>query len=368
MTFLGLLEVFAMLYVLELAFYFYAAYRSRRQNKCVNTPDNLPKVSVVVAAKDEEKNLPLCLDSLVKLEYPKELLEVIVVNDQSIDSTPVIIDEIANRFSFTKRVDAIENNMMRGKANALSQGIDKASGEFIFLTDADCTVPATWINETLKYFDETTGIVGGVTLISETGRSVYGIQALDWDFLLSVGAGAATIGKPIACLGNNLVFRKRAYEEVGGYRQIKFSVTEDYALFKTIAESGKWKYRFPMDRLTLVHTLPVETLKEVFSQRKRWATGGKDTGLFGFLTLVPGFFFHWFIILSALSSFGLFAKFLLLKALLDTLFVFPTLKHYGKIAHLKFILYFEIYYLIYVAILPFSVYFGKAITWKGRKY
>ena len=368
MIFLSLLKVFAILYLAELALYSYAAYRSRRQSKRANKLTPLPKVSVVVAAKDEEKNLPSCLDSLVKLDYPKDLLEIIVINDLSSDSTPTIIDDVARKFNFVKRVDAVENNLMRGKANALSQGIDKANGEFVFLTDADCTVPSTWITETLKYFDDATGIVGGVTLISDTGKPVYSVQALDWDFLLSVGAGAATLGKPIACLGNNLVFRKSAYKEVGGYRKIKFSVTEDYALFKAIAESRKWKYRFPMDKLTLVQTLPVETLREVFSQRKRWATGGKDTGLFGFLTLVPGFFFHWLILLSVFSSVGLFAKLFLLKLLLDAFFVFPTLMHYGKIAHLKFILYFEIYYLVYVAILPFTVYFGKGITWKGRKY
>jgi hypothetical protein len=60
--------------------------------------------------------------------------------------------------------------------------------------------------------------------------------------------------------------------------------------------------------------------------------------------------------------------FLLVKTILDALFVFPTLRFYGKIVHLKFIVYFEIYYLVYVALLPFSVYLGKAITWKGRKY
>ncbi len=368
MTFPEILKLSAIFYIVELGFYSYAAFRSRRESGKKLELDSLPNVSVVVAAKDEEKNLPACLDSLVNLQYPHEKLEIIIVNDQSADSTPNVIDKKSKEFGFVKRVDALETGNLRGKTNALSQGIDKANGEFVFLTDADCTVPTNWITETLKYFNPEVGIVGGVTLISKTEKPIYGMQALDWDILLTVGAGAATIGKPIACLGNNLVVRKKAYEEVGGYRKIKFSVTEDFALFKAIANSGKWGYRFPMEKSTLVETLPVGSLKDVFSQRKRWATGGKETGLFGYLTLLPGFIFHWLIILSIFVSFPAFISFLLIKLIIDAVFVYPTLKHYGKIVHLKFILYFEIYYLIYVAMLPFSVYFGKAVTWKGRKY
>ncbi|MGO9481901.1 MAG: glycosyltransferase [Candidatus Kryptoniota bacterium] len=372
--FLTLLEAIAIFYLVELSFYSYAAFRARQISRSKtgsahnNWMDHQPKISVVVAAKDEEDHLQACIDSLLQLIYPHELLEIVIVNDQSSDSTPSIIDAAKTNFIGMKRVDSIESDILRGKANALSQGIDYATGEFIFLTDADCLVPPSWITETLKYFDEDTGIVGGVTLISKTDRTIYGIQAMDWDLLLTFGAGAATLGKPVGCLGNNLVFRKKAYDEIGGYRKIKFSVTEDFALFKAIASSKAWSYRFPMDELTLVETLPLESLEEIFSQRKRWGTGGKDTGIFGFLTLAPGFLFHWLIILSPFLSLPIGALFFFAKLLMDTLFVIPTLRHYGKIAHLKFMLYFEIYYLIYVAILPFSVYFGKAVTWKGREY
>ncbi|HQT91301.1 MAG TPA: glycosyltransferase, partial [Candidatus Kryptobacter bacterium] len=367
MILIFLLSVFGLLYLIELAFYAYAAHLARRSVSDSGITTGSHRVSVIVAAKDEEKKLPACLESLVRIDYPKELLEIIVVNDQSSDGTASIVDGFAERHDYVKRVDAVDSPVMRGKANALSQGIDAATGEFIFLTDADCSVPPTWVAGTLKYFGEKTGIVGGVTLISDTGSIVSGVQALDWDLLLSIAAGAATLRKPVACLGNNLAFRKKAYEDVGGYRKINFSVTEDYALFKAVARSGSWDYRYPMDKDTLVETLPVNTLKEVFAQRRRWATGGKDTGLFGIVTLVPGFLLHWLILISIVFSPLLFLVSFPLKVLLDTLFVIPTLKQYGKIAHLKFILSFEIYYTVYVAVLPFSVYLGKAITWKGRK-
>ena len=127
-------------------------------------------------------------------------------------------------------------------------------------------------------------------------------------------------------LGTILFLGKKAYDEIGGYRKIKFSVTEDFALFKAIAFSGKWSYRFPMDELTLVETLPVESLKEIFSQRKRWGTGGKDTGFFGFLTLATGISvslaYHFIAVFFPCQDCALF---FFLKLLMDSLFVYPTL-------------------------------------------
>jgi cellulose synthase/poly-beta-1,6-N-acetylglucosamine synthase-like glycosyltransferase len=367
-TLASLLAIAGLLYIAELLFYAFSARQSRRKAANTTNARAYRKVSVIVAAKDEERNLPSCLGSLARIDYPEDFLEIIVVNDQSSDKTSAVVDGFAAKSTTIRRIDAVSTPYMRGKANALAQGIEAAKGEFIFLTDADCIVPPNWVKRTLSYFDDNTGIVGGVTLISNLGGTISGIQALDWDFLLTLAAGAATVGRPVACLGNNLAFRKRAYEDVGGYRKVKFSVTEDYALFKAISQSGLWDYRYPMDRDTLVETLPVRTLKEVFAQRKRWATGGKDTGLFGIVTLAPGFLLHWLMILSAVISPLLFLASFTSKVILDTAFVLPTLRHYGKIRHLKFILGFEIYYLIYVAGLPFSVYLGKAITWKGRKY
>ncbi|MGC8595298.1 MAG: glycosyltransferase [Candidatus Kryptoniota bacterium] len=356
------------IYVIDLSFYSFAALLAKKTPTTLAVLSNLPFVSVVVAAKDEEFNIRACLESLVGLRYPKDKLEVIIANDQSTDRTPSIIDEFISRFPFVKRIDVSHDHHLRGKTNALSQGIDKASGEIIFLTDADCEVPPQWIDETLKYFDEKTGIVGGVTHINPANTIFSGIQALDWDLLLSIAPGAATVGKPTGCLGNNLAFRKEAYENVGGYRKIKFSVTEDYALYKSISKSKKWNFKYPIDRLTLVHTRPVKTLRELLSQRRRWATGGKDTGLFGIATMAPGFMLHWLIILSPFFSFTYFGYFFLLKTAVDTLFLFPFLKYYGKISHLKFIVFFEIYYILYVALLPLLVFIGGEVKWKGRKY
>ncbi len=368
MSFLTLVGISAALYTLEVFFFSYAARLARRVCKRKSTAGSVPRVTIVVAAKDEEKNLQECIDSLTNLDYPSSSLEIIIVNDKSTDSTAAIVDKAASKFPFLRRVDASESALLRGKTNALSQGIQRASGDFIFLTDADCAVGRNWIKDTLEYFDEGTGIVAGVTLVSKTTKRIDGIQALDWTFLLTVGAGLATVGRPLACLGNNLAFRRKAYDDVGGYRKIKFSVTEDYALFKAIVKSGKWGYKYPMDKLMLVETLPLTRFAEIFAQRKRWATGGKDTGFLGTLILAPGFVFHWLILISFFISPLTFASFFLFKCLIDSLLLIPTLRLYGKIAHLKFILYFEIYYLIYVAILPFSVYFGKPVIWKGRQY
>jgi cellulose synthase/poly-beta-1,6-N-acetylglucosamine synthase-like glycosyltransferase len=221
----------------------------------------------------------------------------------------------------------------------------------------------------LRHFDEKTGVASGVTII-ETGKIFYGMQSLDWAFLLSVAAAVGRLFKPVACIGNNMAFRKEAYIECGGYQNLKFSITEDFALFKAITENGKWGYAFPVDLETLVISKPVKTLKELYHQKKRWGTGGLDTGLLGIAVMSGGFVFHLLLILSPLliEKISSLLISLVLKFFIDGAFLFKTLRKFKKTSLLKYLPFFELYYIIYVVVLPFVVFFGGKTVWKDRKY
>ncbi len=342
---------------------------SKKEKKHKHT-DFLPNVSVVVAARNEEENIERCLLSILQTDYPAEKLEVVVADDGSTDRTPEIISRIKEKHDNLKviRIESQINNL-KGKANALAQAIAQTNGEFIFLTDADCEVPRTWIKGMLKHFDDKTGIASGVTII-ETGKIFYGMQSLDWVFLLSVAAAVGRLFKPVACIGNNMAFRKEAYLECGGYQSLKFSITEDFALFKAITGNGKWKYAYPVDLETLVISKPVKTLKELYHQKKRWGTGGLDTGLLGIAVMSGGFIFHLLLILSPFMVEKIFYLIisLALKFLTDGAFLFKTLRRFKKTSLLKYLPLFELYYIIYVVALPFAVFFGGKTVWKDRKY
>src|SRR5713101_3554770 len=126
-----------------------------------------PTVSVIVAARNEEHCIQQCIDSLLKLEYPREKLEITIVNDGSTDRTREIAEMSTDNSAALKVISAMQGEgNLRGKANAISQGIDASSGEILMFTDADCTVPERWVKETVRYFDNGVGVVGGFTLLN----------------------------------------------------------------------------------------------------------------------------------------------------------------------------------------------------------
>jgi 1,2-diacylglycerol 3-beta-glucosyltransferase len=357
----------AIFYAGEIILFLLALSKKEKKYKHIAS---FPNVSVVVAARNEEENIERCLRSILQVDYPADKLEVVVADDGSTDRTPEIISKIKQEHNNLKviRIESQINNL-KGKANALAQAIAQTNGEFIFLTDADCEVPRTWIKGMLRHFDEKTGVASGVTII-ETGKIFYGMQSLDWAFLLSVAAAVGRLFKPVACIGNNMAFRKEAYIECGGYQNLKFSITEDFALFKAITENGKWGYAFPVDLETLVISKPVKTLKELYHQKKRWGTGGLDTGLLGIAVMSGGFIFHLLLILSPLliEKISSLLISLVLKFFIDGAFLFKTLRKFKKTSLLKYLPFFELYYIIYVVVLPFVVFFGGKTVWKDRKY
>ena len=357
----------AIFYAGEIILFLFALSKKEKKYKHITS---FPNVSVVVAARNEEENIERCLRSILQVDYPADKLEVVVADDGSTDRTPEIISKIKQEHNNLKviRIESQINNL-KGKANALAQAIAQTNGEFIFLTDADCEVPRTWIKGMLRHFDEKTGVASGVTII-ETGKIFYGMQSLDWAFLLSVAAAVGRLFKPVACIGNNMAFRKEAYIECGGYQNLKFSITEDFALFKAITENGKWGYAFPVDLETLVISKPVKTLKELYHQKKRWGTGGLDTGLLGIAVMSGGFIFHLLLILSPLliEKISSLLISLVLKFFIDGAFLFKTLRKFKKTSLLKYLPFFELYYIIYVVVLPFVVFFGGKTVWKDRKY
>jgi cellulose synthase/poly-beta-1,6-N-acetylglucosamine synthase-like glycosyltransferase len=357
----------AIVYAGEIILFLLALSKKEKKHKHIAS---FPNVSVVVAARNEEENIERCLRSILQVDYPVDKLEVVVADDGSTDRTPEIISKIKQEHNNLKviRIESRINNL-KGKANALAQAIAQTNGEFIFLTDADCEVPRTWIKGMLRHFDEKTGVASGVTII-ETGKIFYGMQSLDWAFLLSVAAAVGRLFKPVACIGNNMAFRKEAYIECGGYQNLKFSITEDFALFKAITENGKWGYAFPVDLETLVISKPVKTLKELYHQKKRWGTGGLDTELLGIAVMSGGFVFHLLLILSPLliEKISSLLISLALKFFIDGAFLFKTLRKFKKTSLLKYLPFFELYYIIYVVVLPFVVFFGGKTVWKDRKY
>ncbi len=329
----------------------------------------LPDVSVIIAARNEEENILRCLKSLDKLEYPEDKLQIILVDDRSTDNTGNIIENfIINKPKFTKIVTRKEIGRLKGKTNALANALEIATGEIILTSDADCVMAPTWVKTIVSYYQDDVAMVHGFT--TQTANNFFsGMQAIDFIYLLIVAAGMMNLGTPISCIGNNMSYRKKVYLEVGGYESLPFSVTEDFNLLKAIYKLKKYKIIYPLDKDALVTSKACKDIKALYHQKKRWAVGGLKAIWQGYVLFVFGFLTNALVLLTPFFYSKVWLYLLLFKLATDLFLLLPAYKKLGLLKDLKYFLAFEIYYSLYVTLLPFIVLFaGRTVSWKGRKY
>ncbi len=370
MTFFIFMEIFIYLFVL--LYILDAFWLKYGLSKCRSDLDELkyfPFVSVIVAARNEEKNILQCLNSLLQLSYPKDKFEIIIVDDRSTDNTANIIENfIQTKENFVFLQIKEEGKILKGKQNALSIAIKKSRGEIIMLTDADCEVSPKWIETTVKNFDDNTGIVGGYTVL-DSKNWFDGIQSLDW--LLNFSAVAASIGNgfPISVIGNNFSIRKKTYDEFGGYENIPFSITEDFALLQAVVKKTKYKIKFILSKNNLVKSFPCKKWSEIYRQKKRWGIGALEMCVSGIFIIGIGYFGHLAILLSFFIL-PLWKSLILVcaKIFIDILLLYKPIKEFNKLSLLKYFLHFEVYCFIYGLLFPIVPLFSKKVVWKERKF
>ena len=158
-------------------------------------------------------------------DYPKDKYEVIVVNDRSKDSTGAITEKIAsdnNNVRLINVEELTEEYKNSGKKHALKQGIENSNGEIIILTDADCLPAPGWIKGIVQYFTKDTGVVVGHSPIKGKGL-INRLLQLDNLSIIAVGAGGIGGGQPILSVGRNFAYRRKVYDEIGGFDRDYFT-------------------------------------------------------------------------------------------------------------------------------------------------
>ncbi len=331
----------------------------------------LPKISVLVAFRNEEKNILACCDALAKLDYPVDKLEILLLNDQSTDQSPYIVRDFISGKPQFKLIDIEEaKNNLQAKMNVLAQGIPKSKGEFIFITDADCRPLAGWIKTMLQYFDPSIGMVSGFTILEEKAPKPFSkLQTVDWIFLQGLAFTASNSGKPITVMGNNLAFRRNVYDQLGGFEKIGFSITEDHALMKAILDKTNKEVKYIRDKEGLVLSASVKDFTAFINQRLRWVKGGIGARPFAYFLVGFSFLTH----LSIIAIF-MMQQWNMVSATAIGLIL--GIDHFKLKMHLKDLdkenlkthfLRFELFYIFYPLILFILVPFTNKVKWKGRK-
>lgn len=365
---------------LGLGYFFTAMYLLSHPQPKRKTPFRLPDVAVIVAMRDEAENIIYCLQSLKKQTYPEHLYKVYVADDRSQDTSRQLVNAFIQNDNRFKLISVTQDKYsLKGKMNVLAQALDQIEADIILITDADCIVNPKWMGTFVDYFEENTGIVGGLTVLTPLSftnleKTKFGlfknIQALDWLLLQTIAAYSSDAKLPITILGNNFGFRMQAYKATGTFKKMKFSVTEDYALMRAIEKTKVWKIRYTLDTDNTIFSFPVKNIRQFYLQRKRWIIGGRGMRKWGYfiiglsvlshlLMVLCLIFFQWKISAALGIGFIIGTDYLIINRQLKKL----------SINHLKkYFIPFEIFYTAYLIFFGLTFPLMRKVKWKKRKF
>jgi poly-beta-1,6-N-acetyl-D-glucosamine synthase len=350
--------------------------------------DSLPqiKISVIIPARDEEKNIGQLLSALQEQTYPASLFEMIVVDDHSTDATASIVQQ----FERVKLIQLKEDGINSYKKKAIETGIAVATGGLIVTTDADCLPSRNWL-KILASFKEKKGsvfIAAPVVLTpnlpknrdrlsplrGEGGNSLLSIfQQLDFMVLQGV-TGAAVYKKRLSmCNGANLAYEKNAFDKVKGFDDIdNIASGDDMLLMHKIWKQYPGKIHYLKSKEAIVSTLPVKTWKDFFNQRIRWASKAKHYGDKRIiLVLLLVYFFNLSFLVLAIDGFFCSYYWLYLgglwlaKTMIELPFVYALASFFSKRSFIKYFFFFQPIHIFYIIVSGLFGQFGK-YEWKGR--
>lgn len=250
-------------------------WKSLPANLPLPEPETWPKVSIVVAMRNEAAGLRQFLTGLAEQTYPAAQREIILVNDHSTDGSADLATALAAELALTDftLVNLPENGHALGKKAALAAGIGLAQGRYIITTDADCRVPPQWLAQMVGFAEYKQAMLVSGPVKYDAGTDLFSrLQAVEFASLIGVGAAAISLRKPNMCNGANLLFRKEAFAEVGGYAgNERIASGDDEFLLHKIASRYPAGYHFLKSAKTTVTTNPSTSLDALFNQRVRWA-------------------------------------------------------------------------------------------------
>jgi biofilm PGA synthesis N-glycosyltransferase PgaC len=328
-------------------------------------------ISVVIPARNEETAIPLLLQKLRQQTYPKDLFEIIVVDDHSTDKTAEIVKE----FQEVKLIQLKEDNINSYKKKAIEAGIAASKNEWIVCTDADCLPSTEWLATIATFKEEKNSIFIAAPVMYSNDKSLLQVfQTLDFLVLQGITAVAVYKNSLTMCNGANLAYDRKAFEEVNGFSGIDTIASgDDMLLMYKIWKKYPHSVHYLKSRSAIVVTEPAKTWKKFFNQRIRWASKAfyyDDKRIFPVLLLVYLFNLLFLTLLIAgywnyyywIYCVGLW----ILKTAVELPFVTAVASFFGKQSLMKYFFFLQPVHIFYTIISGLLGQYGK-YEWKGRK-
>lgn len=324
------------------------------------------KVTVLIAFRNEEENLPLLLNALKELNTAQHDVEYLFVNDHSTDNSVSVIESFAGTEKY--RIEHLLEG--EGKKAAIRYGWAKANGSIIIQTDADCDLPRNWLLEMTKPFSKSSVhlVSGPVSFVKQKGF-FHKLVALDFLGLIAIGAAHIQMKKPMICNGANLAYRKEIVLTADLYNAKASG--DDVFLMQSIASSYQDSIVFCKSKDAIVLTKGPRSLKEFWNQRLRWASKNGNYSSRINLAILLGVWMYNVIILASILSFtpigytaGVFL--IVIKWLAEETFYSKFELFFDQKSSFITLGLGQVFHIIYMAVLPI---FSQLLSyqWKERK-
>lgn len=383
--------VLLILYILLIGYY----QQGFRQLKSYEATSHLSKtkITIIIPARNEALHITNCLNAIALQTYPSHLIQIIVVDDFSTDSTATLVSdfkkmqiELLSLKSFIT-----ENDTNSYKKKGIEIAVKHATGELIICTDADCIAKEEWVSSIVSFYEKTNAqfIAAPVKLAYSNGSSILEKKGSlsvreDWgvrifqtiDFATLQGITAASVFKQFhtMCNGANLAYTKKAYEAVNGFEGIDALPTgDDMLLMYKIFKKFPNQVHYLKSKNAIVTTATVNTWKAFFNQRIRWASKATyydDKKILYTLLLV--YAINVWSLLLVLSLFFNSQNivwvilFLKTKSIVEFWFLQPVLSFFEQLYLRKWFIVCIPFHILYTIIAGWLGKFGK-YEWKGRR-
>ncbi|MCZ6521089.1 MAG: glycosyltransferase [Bacteroidetes bacterium] len=332
-----------------------------------DAPSEVPFVSILLAARNEEQTIERCIKSLVDQHYPTDRYEILVGNDRSEDTTLQKLQSLKSHIDNLKIFDISKLILEHwGKMNVLAQIGEDAKGDIFLLTDADTRLPRSWISTVVNQFKSGYGILTGVTML-ESSTQFGQFQRMEWIHAIGMMKVVSDLNVKVSSIGNNMAISREAYKAVGGYAGIPFSITEDYEIYRQVCKKG-YKSFHMFEEPILAWSLPMGSFWQLIMQRKRWMFGAFRLPMAMLsLLILNGLYYiaiFWLLFLNFQLGIGVAA----VKILFQSLFIGKGFSILRQSSGLLNWIWYEIYsavvnlWSISFFIIPIKV------KWKGRKF
>lgn len=231
--------------------------------------ENLPFITLIMPLYNEGKDVVNSIKSLKAVDYPKEKLEIILINDGSSDNTAELVRKHSSGIIF------IDNRINKGKAKCLNQGIKLAKGEFVATMDGDTQINPDVIRKVIPYFMDDEKVVATTVSVEVQNPKNFLEKIIEIEYIIGLSLALKALSYFDAMYvtpGPFSMYRKKVFDEIGYFDHT--SMTEDCEIAYRIQKHG---YKIKCCSEAYVRTVSPNKFKALYVQRKRWYSGTLST-------------------------------------------------------------------------------------------